>query len=626
MKYVIKNGSLKSEYKGVSAMTNIRVALCQVNPTVGDTLQNTDKMKRCVLEAENNGAKLVVFPELFISGYPPQDTLLYDGLNRDLENADDAFFRFLRKRSDAAHGGGAIVIWGNVRRGLGQAKLGCGLRNSAKIFIPADTVDGFAAREPRYQDKRRLPNYGVFDELRYFRPGDDEPSKVFSSRNFTFGVTVCEDIWYQQNFLPDFALNGAQVVVNINASPFHIGKPKYREDMIRARAGDNQIFVLYCNMVGGQDGIVFDGDSMVMGPSGNLIARAELFTEEMLYADLDLGEVARARLKDVRLNNIPAPKVETIPFSFHGTDRVLGFSRGQISGVPNDISQVHDALVLMIRDYVKKQGLRGVVVGVSGGIDSAVVAALSVEALGKENVTLISMPSKYSSGGSVDDAKRLSYNLGIYENFVVRPIQDEVDVFLRNHRAKFGEFKNPVTLENIQARVRGNILMMYANDNPGVIVLSTGNKSEVSVGYCTLYGDMVGGFNPLLDVYKTDVYKLARVINKHAGQALIPQATIEKAPSAELRADQKDTDSLPPYPILDSLLRLHIEECMTSDEIIASGFCQDFGLNEDEVRRVARALVRGSEFKRQQGVVGSRISPIAFGIGRRMPIVNKFNL
>lgn len=600
-------------------MRKLRVALCQMNSTVGDLDGNVAKMKEMTDTSEKNGAELVVFPELAIPGYPPQDAVLYDGLNQDMENADAEFFRFLQNRATANHGRGAIVVWGNIRRGIG-------LRNSAKIFIPGQTVNGFPATRPAYQDKRRLPNYGVFDELRYFRSGVDEPSKLFAARDLRFGVTICEDIWYQQNFLPDFALNGAQVVVNINASPYHIKKPKYREDMMRARAGDNQVFVLYVNMVGGQGGIVFDGDSMVVGPKGDLIAKANLFQEEILYADLDLSDVERVRLRDVRLNGIARPKVETIRFDFFGNDNTGRGSGGLVNETPDDISQIYDALVLMTRDYIEKQGLKGAVIGLSGGIDSAIVVVIACEAIGRENVTVFSMPSKFSSQGSTEDAKRLAYNLGIYERFKVAPIQREVDEFISAYEGEFGPIKNPVTRENIQARVRGNKLMMYSNDNLGVIVLSTGNKSEVSVGYCTLYGDMVGGFNPLLDVYKTDVYKLAKFINSRAGYDLIPREIIEKPPSAELRADQKDTDSLPPYDVLDPLLRLIIEECMTSEEIIESGFCKENRLEEDAVRRVARAMVRGSEFKRQQGVIGSRISPIAFGIGRRMPIVNKFKM
>ena len=598
-------------------MPRLRVALCQINPIVGDTDGNVAKMKEYIAEAEEKGANLIVFPELIISGYPPQDALKYDGLNRSLEEAEVELFRFLQRRREDRRLGGAIIVWGNIRRGVG-------LRNCAKVFIPGRIVDRFPATKPEYQDKRRLPNYGVFDEMRYFRPGDDEPSKVFHSQDLTFGVSVCEDIWYQQNYLSDFALNGAHLVVNINASPFHIGKPKAREDMLRARASDNQMFVLYCNMVGGQDGIIFDGDSMIISPSGKLIARARLFEEEILYADLDLDEVERERLLDTRLNNLEIPDVETIPFNFYGVSSEGKRYPGKVIKMKSRIGQIRDALVLMIRDYVRKQGMHGVVIGASGGIDSGVVAALAVEALGKKNVTLRVMPSKYSSEGSVVDAKQLAHNLGV-DDLTVSNIQRAVDVFLQDHEEDFGSLKNLVSEENIQARVRGNKLMMYSNDNPGVIVLSTGNKSEIAVGYCTLYGDMVGGFNPLLDVYKTDVYLLAEYINKAARRKIIPQETIDKPPSAELREEQKDTDSLPPYSKLDPLLRLHIEECMTSDEIIASGFCAMHKISEEEVRRVVQ-LVRGSEFKRQQGAIGSRISPIAFGIGRRMPIVNKFKM
>lgn len=600
-------------------MGTLKVALCQIDSVVGDIAGNLHKMEKCVDEAEERGARLIIFPELIVSGYPSKDCLLYDEINKQLEEADAHFFGFLKKRNADNHGRSAIVIWGNIRRASG-------LRNSAKVFIPGDTENGFPLLRPRYQDKRYLPNYGVFDEVRYFRPGDDEPSKLFTSEDLVFGVTICEDIWYQQNYLPDFALNGAHVVVNINASPFHIGKPKHREDMIRARASDNQVFVLYCNLVGGQDGIVFDGDSMIVGPSGSLIARASQFEESILYADLDLGEVERTRLKDVRSNNLEIPKVEKVLFSFYGLANRRGSSFGKVNRMKGDIGQIHDALVLMIRDYFKKQGLRGVVIGVSGGIDSAVVAVLAVKAVGKENVTLISMPSEYSSMGSMDDAKHLAYNLGIYDNFFITSIQRKVDVAVEDYERAHEKIKNPVTLENIQARVRGNELMMYSNDHPGVIVLSTGNKSEIAVGYCTLYGDMVGGFNPLLDVYKTDVYRLARYINRLAKREIIPPSTLKKPPSAELKEDQKDTDSLLPYSKLDPLLRLHIEECMTSNEIIASGFCEKYEVSEEEVRRVIQRLVRGSEFKRQQGVIGSRISPIAFGVGRRMPIVNRFGI
>lgn len=592
--------------KEVKTMPSIRVALCQMNPVLGDLAGNVAKMKDMVIRAEQKGAQLIVFPELAISGYPPQDTLKYEGLNRNMEEAEQDFVRFLKSLSAEI-----IVVWGNVRRGRG-------LRNSAKIFLSGNVVE--------YQDKRQLPNYGVFDEGRYFRKGDDEPSKLFSSENFKFGVTICEDIWYQQNYLPDFALNGAQVVVNINASPFHEGKPAYREAMIKSRAVDNQVFILYCNMVGGQDGIVFDGGSMVVGPSGNLIARAELFKEDILFADLSLSEVARARLNETRLNNLPIPEISLVPFNFYlrNENEAVGPAVSRVEFMPRDTAQIYEALVLVTRDYVRKNGFKKVVIGASGGIDSALCATIACDALGPENVHLILLPSKYSSWGSVADATKLAKNLGASRETI--PIQRAVDALKRALKvSSVGGVENTVTEENLQARVRANILMAYSNSHPDTLLLSTGNKSEVSVGYFTLYGDSAGAFNPLLDVYKTVVYELAKYRNRLVFKGFIPEAIIEKPPSAELRKEQKDTDSLPPYDKLDVLLKLHIGGCMTSEEIIASGFCREYDVSEEEVRRVIK-MVQRSEHKRQQAVLGSRISPIAFGIGRRMPNVNRFKL
>ena len=585
-------------------MNVVRVALCQMNPTLGDLEGNIAKMKEMLKQAQENAAQIIVFPELVISGYPPQDTLKYDELNRQMEEAEKGFVDFLEAETPEA-----IVVWGNIRRGVG-------LRNSAKVFLPGRGVF--------YQDKRQLPNYGVFDEARYFRRGDDEPSKLFASDRLRFGVTVCEDIWYQQNHLPDFALNGAQVVININASPFHEGKPVRREDMLRARATDNQLFVIYCNMVGGQDGIVFDGDSMVVGPSGDIIARARLFAEDIWYADLDLDEVARVRLNDTRLNNLKRPEVQEVhetDFSFY-LKEVEGLSESRVEVLPIDIEQIYEALILVTRDYVRKNGFSKVVIGASGGIDSALTAAIAVDALGSQNVHLMLMPSQYSSKGSVEDAVELAHNLGTtYEIVPMIRIIKALNYGVSASGA--GDITGTVAEENIQARARAIILMAYANSRSDTLLLSTGNKSEVSVGYFTLYGDSAGAFNPLLDVYKTRVYELARRRNKYAVHDIIPDATIQKPPSAELREDQKDTDSLPPYEVLDKVLKLHIERAMTSKEIIASGLVRE--LSAEEIRRIVR-MVQTSEHKRQQAVLGSKISPIAFGIGRRMPNVNRFNL
>lgn len=581
-------------------MNIVRVALCQLNPVLGDLDGNIEKMKRAIREVQSKSARIVLFPELIISGYPPQDNLKYDELNRQMEEAERGFIEFLKAESS-----GMVVIWGNIRRAAG-------LRNSAKIYLPSVGL--------RYQDKRQLPNYGVFDEDRYFRRGNDEPSKLFVSDNLRFGVTVCEDIWYQQNHLPDFALNGAQLVLNINASPYHEGKHEFREGMLRARAGDNQVFIAYCNMVGGQDGIVFDGDSIVVGPSGNLIARAKLFEEDILYADLDLNEVARVRLNDTRLNNLERPSVENINFDIC-LNKTACLRNQRIECAEYGADQIYRALVLMTRDYVRKNGFSRVVIGASGGIDSALVAAIAVDALGPENVHLILMPSRYSSKASVEDAFKLARNLGV--TYEIVPVSRIINTL--NHEissTSMGDIIGTVAEENIQARARAIVLMAYVNSNPDTLLLTTGNKSEISVGYFTLYGDSAGAFNPLLDVYKTKVYELARRRNMRMAYDVIPRAILDKPPSAELRDGQKDIDSLPPYGALDKVLELHIEHLMTSEEIISGGFSE---LPPDEIRRVV-AMIQKSEHKRQQAVLGSKISPIAFGIGRRMPNVNKFKL
>ena len=463
--------------------------------------------------------------------------------------------------------------------------------------------------------KRFLPNYGVFDEHRYFASGRE--LVLLRVGGTLVGPTVCEDVWQPGPPATDLALAGAELVTNLSASPFHVGKVREREEMLVTRARDNACFLAFCNAVGGQDELVFDGHSVVLDDEGRVLARAPGFEEALLVVDVEPGEVIGRRLSDARRRALagerepqPVTRVEVaLP------DRGGRAPAAPVTAEPEaDLEQMRQALVLAIRDYVGKNGFGDVVLGVSGGIDSALTAALCAEALGPERVHCVSMPSRYSSGETRSDAQAVSESIGA--SFLELPIMPVYDAFEAALAAPFAGREPDLTEENLQARIRGVLLMALSNKF-GWLVVTTGNKSELSVGYATLYGDMAGGFAPLKDVYKTDVFRLARHLNERAGRELIPVTTIERPPTAELRPDQRDEDSLPPYAELDRVLRAYVEEDLSREELLAAGH------SPDVVER-ALALIDRAEYKRRQAPPGVKLQPKAFGRDRRTPITNRW--
>jgi NAD+ synthase (glutamine-hydrolysing) len=462
--------------------------------------------------------------------------------------------------------------------------------------------------------KRYLPNYGVFDEDRYFAPGDDLYLLRFG--DVIVGPTICEDVWQPGPPATDLALAGAQLIANLSASPFHVGKDREREEMLRVRARDNSCFFALCNAVGGQDELIFDGHSVVLDDEGEVLARAAGFEEELLVVDVDPVAAIGRRLRDVRRRSLARARERVAAISVE-----LAPPREQSEPahpVPadqlGDLEQMRLALELGLRDYVEKNGFKDVVIAVSGGIDSALTAALCVEALGPERVHSVSMPSRYSSEGTRGDARRLAESLGIdFREVAIEPV---VETFTAALAPSFAGRDPDLTEENLQARIRGTLLMALSNKF-GWLVIATGNKSELSVGYSTLYGDLAGGFALIKDVYKTDVFRLSRWLNERAGRELIPSSIIERAPSAELRAEQLDEDSLPPYPKLDAVLEAFVELDRSREELSQDGF------DPDVVER-ALAMVDRAEYKRRQAPPGVKLRPKAFGRDRRTPITNKW--
>ncbi len=571
-------------------MRRFRVALAQINPTVGDLEGNVARIRAGLEQARGLGCRLVAFPELAVTGYPPEDLLF-----------KSAFIEAnLRARADvarAARGLTAVVGYVDKRDDI---------FNAAAIIH-----DGAVAG---VYHKQYLPNYGVFDENRYFQAGDAAP--VFTVGETTFAVNVCEDIWYPTGPTTRQALAGAELVVTINASPYHAGKGQQRERMIATRAADDLVCLAFVNMVGGQDELVFDGGSLIVNERGETVARGRQFAEDFVVADLDLDAVFHARLHDSRRRKEKLGAAGLAPVALVPLAAPVAPPLAVRALAPPlaPVAEVREALVLGTRDYVRKNGFKHVVIGLSGGIDSALVAAVAVEALGKENVTGVTMPSPYSSGGTRRDARRLAKSLGI--DFLTLPITPVFTAFKRALAAPFKGLKEDVAEENIQARIRGTLLMALSNKF-GWLVLTTGNKSEIAVGYSTLYGDMAGGFAVIKDVPKTLVYEVSRHVNARAGRAVIPASIFDRAPSAELRPDQTDQDTLPPYPELDAILQAYVEEDRGVAELTARGF------PEDTVRRVVR-MVDVNEYKRRQGPIGVKITPRAFGRDWRLPIVNRF--
>jgi len=571
-------------------MRTLRISMAQINPTVGDLGGNRDKIIEYINRAKRLRADVVVFPELAVTGYPPEDLVLKPQFVKDN-------LRILRDITRSIKGITAVI---------GFVDSNDHLYDAAAVISKGKLVYIY--------HKMLLPNYGVFDEYRYFKPGKRFP--VITVKGVNIGVNVCEDIWYADGPARTQSLAGAEIIITINASPYHKGKGRERMRMLALRARENNIFVVYANTVGGQDELVFDGHSMILSPKGNVLAVGRQFEEELITSDIKLAGPPRGgadltsdMILDEHRDYIDSVVISTRPAS---PRKPLPPVRPE---KPYSLcEEVYRALVLGTRDYVNKTGFKAVVIGLSGGIDSSLVAAVAVDAIGKENVTGVFMPSQYSSNESSEDAHDLAHNLGI--KILDIPIQQAFETYLTTLRNVFSKTKEDVTEENIQARIRGNILMALSNKF-GWLVLTTGNKSEMSVGYATLYGDMAGGFAVIKDVPKTLVYDVSRCVNRLAGRTMIPGRVLTKAPTAELRPNQKDSDSLPLYPVLDPILKAYVEDDKEFDEMLRMGF------EQRTVERVIR-LVDSSEYKRRQAPPGVKITPRALGKDRRFPITNRY--
>ncbi len=569
----------------------MRVALAQINTTVGDIEGNVGKMTEALGRAVDAGAELVAFPELTVTGYPPEDLLMRSSFIEENLEGLEAFAK------DVPEG---------VVCAAGFVDLDADLFNACAVVSGGEVLH-------RYH-KHYLPNYSVFDENRYFREGEGSP--VLKLDGTLAGVTVCEDMWYPGGPAREQALAGASVLVNINGSPYHRQKIVSRERMLRVRASDSGCYVVWCNLVGGQDELVFDGGSVVIGPEGNVMARARQFEEDLLVADIHPEAALIHRLHDPRprKENAEHPVEQVIIPGYEKRPNPPRPEQPRVEPLLDEEREVLEALVLGLRDYFGKNGFSRAVLGISGGIDSSLGAAVAARALGPGNVTGVLMPSRYTSDLSNTDAAALAKNLGIDTQTV--PIGPAFDAYLEMLEDAFKELPEDVTEENLQSRIRGNILMALSNKF-GWIVLSAGNKSEMSVGYSTLYGDSAGGFAVIRDVPKNLVYRVAHRFNEVEGREAIPDSVLDKEPSAELRENQRDTDSLPPYGVLDPILEAYIEDDMGIAEIVAAGY------DEEDVRRIV-GLVDRAEYKRRQAPTGIKVTGRAFGRDRRMPITNRY--
>jgi NAD+ synthase (glutamine-hydrolysing) len=589
-------------------MRTLRIAMAQIDPTVGDIAGNSRLIKSWIKEARKAGADLVAFPELAVTGYPPEDLLLKPRFVSDNRRALDDIAKECR---------GLVAVIGYVGQGLaGGGKSQVPSIAAAGQYELSNAAAVVADRQviARYS-KWVLPNYGVFDESRYFHPG--RQVALITLRGVTVAINICEDIWSPDGPTVLQAAAGAEVIVNINASPFHIGKSRAREQMLATRAREHGVILTYTNMVGGQDELVFDGNSMVFDQTGEVIARGKEFAEDLILADLAVDAVARTWMVHGRRKRFTAAMAGAVErVVIKDSHRPVRRSRTipSLEAPLGDFDAVYRALVLGVQDYVRKNGFRKVAIGLSGGIDSALTAVVAVDALGPDNVLGVFMPSLYTSDESAVDVAELSHRIGI--EYKTIPITATFESYRDALASTFQGEAVDTTEENLQARIRGNLLMAYSNKF-GHLVLTTGNKSEMSVGYATLYGDMAGGFAVIKDVPKTMVYELSRFRNLRDASHVIPKRIIDRPPSAELRPNQKDEDSLPAYAVLDPILQAYVEENRSIEEIVAEGF------DHAMVARVV-ALVDGSEFKRRQAPIGIKVTHLAFGKDRRMPITNGY--
>jgi NAD+ synthase (glutamine-hydrolysing) len=572
-------------------MRSLRIALAQINPTVGDLDGNVDKIADHIHKARKAGARIVAFPELAITGYPPEDLLLKTQFIDDNLNA-------LKKVRDNV---------GDITAIVGFVDRRDDIYNAAAVLCNRKVVDVY--------HKKYLPNYGVFDEYRYFQAGTRNP--IYRVDDTWIGINICEDIWYPEGPARVQALAGAELIININASPYHIGKGQFREHMLSTRASDNLVIIAYLNTVGGQDELVFDGHSLILDQDGSVISSGKQFEEDLIIADIDLEGIMMKRL------HAPLRRQEVMKLEKDSVEKIVIPVKSRAKRnkpltpdenvVMEELEEIYRALVLGTSDYIRKNGFRDVVIGLSGGIDSAFVATIAVDALGKDNVRALFMPSSFTSAQSRGDAFSVAANLGIKVTEI--SIQDVFESYLSALKEGFLGLSPDVTEENLQARIRGNILMAFSNKFRW-LVLTTGNKSEMSVGYATLYGDMAGGFAVIKDVPKTMVYELCAWKNRQ-GRVIIPESVLVKEPSAELKPDQKDTDTLPPYPELDPILKAYIEDDKSFEEILS------LGCGPECARRVIR-MIDTSEYKRRQAPPGIKITPRAFGRDRRFPLTNKY--
>ena len=577
-------------------MKQLRAGLSQLNPSVGDITGNTKKITEAIEAARGLDIDILCFPELVVTGYPPEDLLLKTEFIDDNIRALDEIKRNCRDNM--------VVIVGFVDKKDD-------IFNSAAVIQKGEVVDVY--------HKLRLPNYGVFDENRYFQSERRFP--VYSMNKMTFGVTICEDVWYPgEPIRSQVLLGNAQIIFNLSASPYYMGKPLARERMLATRAVDYNSIIAYCNMVGGQDELVFDGNSMFIDEKGDIVATARNFEEDLLVCDVNTERVYKSRLNTPTIRktryelSFEENQLESFTLKPPKTKRKAKIPGKQVDPSEDPLKCAFSALVLGTGDYIRKNGFKKVVLGLSGGIDSSLTAAIAAEAVGPSKVVGVSMPSMYSSKGSVTDAKKLARNLGI--ELLSISIEDVFRCYEGMFAEIFSGMEADVTEENIQARIRGNILMALSNKF-GWLVLATSNKSELAVGYSTLYGDMSGGFAVIKDVPKAMVYELSHYYNRLRGKQMIPRSVIEKPPSAELRPNQKDTDSLPEYDTLDRILKAYVEDGLGVDDIVK------LGEKESVVRRVIR-MVNTNEYKRRQSAPGVKITSLAFGKDRRFPITNLY--